>query len=59
MKLSCDMERDCTNPVTYIDNKGFIYCTEHGIQRRNWCPCRKLRSYELKKLRRGEQIKKY
>ena len=56
---TCDMVRDCGDPVTHIDNKGFIYCTTHGIARRSWKPCRKLRAHEIRRLERGEQVTKY
>jgi hypothetical protein len=58
--LQCDMKRDCTLPVTMIDNKGFIYCTFHGLQRRSHgTPCRKLTSTEIEGLKRGEPVKRY
>lgn len=57
--LKCEMTDDCQAEVTHLDNKGYIYCTEHGIQRRDWKPCRKLRPHELRKLQRGEQIARY
>lgn len=59
MTLHCEMKEECEEPVTHLDNSGFIYCTEHGIQRRDWKPCRKLRDWELRKLERGEQITRY
>lgn len=55
----CDMQADCTEPVTHIDQDGFAYCTDHGLARRAYQPCRKLRPAELAKLARGEQIAKY
>lgn len=57
--LVCDMMINCRRPVTMIDAKGYVYCTEHGLQRRTVMPCRKLRPAELAKLARGEQIAKY
>lgn len=54
--LSCDMKRDCTAAVTHIDNKGYVYCTEHGVKRKAVRPCRKLKPAELEQLRRGEPI---
>ena len=59
LTLTCDMGRECTGEVTHIDDHGFIYCTNHGIQRRSWRPCRKLRTHELNRLKRGEQVAKY
>lgn len=55
----CDMWLSCTEPVTHIDDKGFVYCTTHGLERRGWRPCRKLRPHELRRLERGEQVKSY
>jgi len=57
--LACDMERDCYNPVTHIDKKGYIYCTQHGLDRRYSQPCRKLQPWELRRLERGEALKRY
>jgi hypothetical protein len=57
--LKCDMNTECEAPVTHIDQDGFTYCTDHGIDRRSWQPCRKLRPHELRKLQRGEQLARY
>ncbi len=58
--LRCDMNRDCKQPVTMMDNKGFIYCASHGMQRRSYgTPCRKLTQSEIKGLKSGEAVKKY
>lgn len=56
---TCDMTENCTDPVTHIDQNGFVYCTAHGIERRDWKPCRKLRSHELRRIERGEQVTRY
>lgn len=58
-RLRCDMTRDCVAPVSHIDQKGFAYCTPHGLERRLYQPCRKLRPHELRKLHRGEQLTRY
>lgn len=58
--LHCDMTEDCPDPVTMIDDHGFIYCTDHGMDRRIWrYACRKLRPHELRRLERGEQVAHY
>lgn len=60
--LTCDMETDCTEPVTMIDCKGFAYCTAHGLTRRDpyWGNrCRKLRPHELRRLQSGRQVARY
>lgn len=59
VELRCDMKEECTSPVTYIDDKGFAYCTTHGHQRQGYRRCRKLREWELNRLRRGEQLARY
>jgi hypothetical protein len=58
--LTCDMVRGCTDPVAYIDAKGYVYCVKHGRQRQQTqrC-CRQLRPAELAKLQRGEALKEY
>lgn len=58
-QLRCDMELDCTQPVTYIDDDGFAYCTDHGLDRQQYQRCRKLRPHELRRLQRGEQLAAY
>lgn len=57
--LRCDMTHECTEPVTHVDNKGYIYCTAHGISRRDVRPCRKLRPHELNRLRKGQPLTRY
>jgi hypothetical protein len=55
--LNCQMTRDCREPVNYIDNKGFVYCNKHGLQRKaSGIPCRRLGPPESKKLERGVPI---
>lgn len=56
--LHCDMSRECAGRVTHIDEKGFVYCSEHGPQRRlSGRRCRKLRAWELAELRAGRAIR--
>ena len=57
--IKCEMRRECEKPVAMIDNKGFIYCAEHGQDRKFYCGCRKLRQHEINKLRRGEPLARY
>lgn len=57
--LKCDMEKNCGEPVTHIDEKGFVYCKEHGQTRRNYCYCRALRGWELTVLRSGKPLPSY
>ena len=51
----CDMTANCERPVAMVDRKGYVYCAEHGVQRRSVMPCRKMRPAEL---RRG-MVEKY
>jgi len=57
--LTCDMEDGCKEPITHIDEKGWIYCADHGRDRQSYQRCRKLRPSELKQLQRGEPLAKY
>jgi hypothetical protein len=59
MALKCDMKAECAEAVTHIDNKGFIYCREHGIQRKGYRPCRQLLPKELKQLKAGMPVPSY
>jgi hypothetical protein len=53
------MTSECERPVSHLDQDGFVYCAAHGLARRGWQPCRKLRPYELRRLERGETITRY
>ena len=57
--LACDMRDTCVSTITHIDEKGFIYCAEHGADRQSWCRCRKLTPAELKRLQAGRTIASY
>jgi hypothetical protein len=57
--LSCDMVKECLEPVAMIDQAGFIYCQGHGLERRDWEPCRKLRDWELRRLQKGKPLTRY
>lgn len=57
--LTCDMKEDCTEPVSMIDQKGYAYCESHGMDRRGWIPCRKLRGWELRRLESGRPLARY
>lgn len=56
---TCDMVEGCTEPIAYLDRKGYIYCTKHVKARQSYQPCRKLRPFELNRIRRGEQVERY
>ena len=57
--LKCDMKAECTEAVTHIDNKGFVYCHAHGVQRKGYRPCRLLTSKERKQLESGAPLPSY
>lgn len=59
LHIHCDMTAECDQPITHLDDKGYVYCTTHGLQRRDYRPCRKLRPAEINKLQRGEQLDHY
>jgi hypothetical protein len=50
---------DCPCEVSYIDHKGYIYCTNHGKTRQSYTNCRKLTASEINQLKSGQPIKKY
>ena len=55
----CDMDDACERDVTYIGEKGWIYCATHAIPRRYWERTRKMRPHELNRIRRGEPLDHY
>lgn len=58
--LTCDMRRDCRAEVTHLDEKGFVYCRAHGIQRREHGKrCRALAKWELDQLAQGKPLAQY
>ena len=58
-ELKCEMKRDCKQAVTHIDDKGFIYCHAHGVQRKGFRPCRQLTPKELGQLKGGMPLASY
>jgi hypothetical protein len=54
--LRCDMTHNCAKTVTHIDEKGFVYCREHGIVRKCYRRCRQLFPNELRMLREYKPI---
>lgn len=59
--MQCDMKQDCKAPVTHIGEKGYIYCREHAIERRQFVGerTRKMRAWELKLVRAGIPLPSY
>jgi hypothetical protein len=58
--LKCQMTKECTEDVTHVDEKGFIYCACHGYNRRvSGRKCRKLTKKELKTLIAGIPLERY
>ena len=53
---ACDMKADCTEPVTHIGEKGYIYCTLHAPDRWQLERVRKMRPHELNRIKRGEPL---
>lgn len=59
-ELRCDARAACDDPVAYIDDKGFVYCTTHGVARQaGGRRCRKLRPHELRRLQAGDPLTQY
>jgi hypothetical protein len=57
MMLKCDMNKSCFRVVTHVDEKGFVYCYEHGRDRRAYCRSRLLSGAEIKTLKAGGSIR--
>lgn len=59
--MQCEMREDCTHEVTHIGSKGYIYCTEHAILRRQKGheQTRKMRIWELDFIRNGKPLPSY
>lgn len=56
----CDMEAGCTQPIEYIDIKGWIYCGPHGRRRKHsGIPSRKLRPWEMRLLEAKKPLPSY
>lgn len=49
----------CAEPVTHIDEKGYVYCRDCGNDRKQSHRCRKLTAGELKQLRAGKPLANY
>ena len=58
-RLQCDMDSTCTQPVTHIGEKGYIYCTAHVKNRRYVERCRKMRKWEIDLLKQGKPLPSY
>jgi hypothetical protein len=58
---TCEMGRGCTNTVTHIGEKGYIYCADHAKDRRHYVGehCRKMRPWELKLIATGKPLPSY
>lgn len=54
--LTCEMVVDCAEPVARIGRKGYIYCEAHGLARRRWEPTRRLKLWEIERLRTGRPL---
>jgi hypothetical protein len=54
--LKCGMKHGCIEPVTHIDNKGFLYCVSCAAIRHNTHPVRAMRKWEIARLENGKTI---
>lgn len=55
----CDGMRYCEQPVTHLDDKGYVYCTNHGTQRAQHRACRAMTDVEIERLAHGQQIERF
>jgi hypothetical protein len=58
-KLQCEMRHECTNDVTHVGERGFIYCAEDSVFRRGFERCRKMQPWELALLVAGKSLPSY
>jgi hypothetical protein len=47
---------NCDKDALMIDNKGFIYCIQHGENRKLSTPCRKMSIKEINLINEGKPI---
>lgn len=59
--LQCDMRSECRAEVTHIGSKGYVYCAEHAITRRQsgYERTRRMLKREIEQLKRNEPLKEY
>lgn len=59
--VTCNMDADCTAPVTHIGSKGYVYCTKHAVYRRSFRTeyTRKMRAWELRWILSGRALPSY
>lgn len=55
------MTKDCTEAVTHIGSKGYVYCAEHAVGRRQsgYERTRAMRAWELKLIAAGQPLPSY
>lgn len=59
-RLQCEMRNECTNTVTHIEEKGWIYCADCAQGRKgSGHYCRRLRAWEINLLKSGEPVPSY
>jgi len=58
-EITCDMRKDCQEPVTHIGEKGYVYCAKHAVDRRYVERTRKMRVWELQWLAKGKALPSY
>lgn len=57
--LTCDMRNDCSDAVTHIGEKGYVYCATHAPDRAGWERTRRLSKPERAKLEAGEALARF
>lgn len=61
MRNTCDMEKDCPYTPTHIGSKGYIYCADHALTRRQsgYERTRRMRPWELRWIAEGKVLPTY
>lgn len=57
--MQCEMSNECINPVTYLGNRGYIYCTAHAGQRGGYEGVRQMQPWELRWISEGRTLPTY
>lgn len=57
--VQCEMSAECSQRVTHIGVKGYVYCAEHAAVRRGIERTRRMRAWEIRWIREGRVLPSY
>lgn len=58
-RARCDWREECTNPVTHIGAKGYVYCTPCAPNRHGYESVRKMRTWEIRLIESDKPLRSY